>query len=133
MPIRTCEVCGGQFTQGRGRPARRCPEHQRYGGQHQTIRAAGIDAAFGTPCTRCGKPLMLGQEVHLDHRDSGPGYRGFSHASCNMRAGAVKGNKMRARAPIGAQVNGQQVPPRRPVTCQFHDPPVSSCPHSRDW
>jgi hypothetical protein len=103
MPVRTCEACGKSFTQSRGRPARYCPQHRngagKYGVDHQRLRAAAIGQAWGLPCTRCGLPLVQGQEIHLDHRDGGgPGdYRGWSHASCNMAAGAAKGNRMRGR------------------------------------
>jgi hypothetical protein len=39
--------------------------------------------------------IMAGQPVDLDHRDDGNGYAGWSHAHCNRRAGAVRGNRMR--------------------------------------
>jgi hypothetical protein len=150
VPQRICEVCGAGFHQGPGRPARYCPAHRgRYGAPHQAARAAGIEQAYDTPCCRCGRLMRRGQAIHLDHTDSGTGYRGFAHASCNTSAGASRGNKMRAAA-YRAQVNGQPVKPRRPppvspsvpvsapverppVTCQFHDPPQETCPHSRDW
>ena len=109
MPIRCCETCGRTFTQGRGRPARFCPEHRdgggKYGGAHRKLAAATKDSAWGKPCTRCGRTLVPGMEIQLDHLDGGgpADYRGWSCASCNMSAGASKGNKMRG-------MNGHQAP-----------------------
>jgi hypothetical protein len=107
MPVRACETCGRTFTQGQGRPARFCPEHRdgggKYGGEHRKLAAATKDSAWGTPCVRCGRPMLPGQEIHLDHLDGGgPGdYRGWAHAHCNTSAGASKGNRMRG------QLNGR--------------------------
>jgi len=36
--------------------------------------------------------------MDLDHRDDGAGYAGMAHASCNRKAGAIKGNRARAVA-----------------------------------
>ena len=100
LPTKSCDVCGESFWQGRGRPSRYCPpcraEVSRYGSAHQAVRAATIEGAVGTPCARCKVPIMEGQQVHLDHRDGGNGYLGFSHARCNVSAGASRGNSMRA-------------------------------------
>ena len=110
MPVRCCETCGRTFTQGRGRPAKRCPEHResggRYGGAHRKLRESTKDQAYGRPCARCRKPMLPGEELHLDHLDGGgpADYAGWSHASCNMSSGAAKGNRMRG------QVNGQRAP-----------------------
>jgi hypothetical protein len=69
----------------------------RYRGQHQAIRRATVRAAYGTPCVRCGQVMLPGQRLHLDHTDDGTGYLGYSHAACNVRAGASKGGRERAR------------------------------------
>lgn len=108
MPV--CTECGGGFDQskGRGRPAKKCPECRRYGGQHQKLRRETIAAAYGTPCARCGFVMTSDQMLHLDHNDDGDGYLGWSHASCNMRAGARKGNRLR-RARGGPVVNGHRL------------------------
>jgi hypothetical protein len=43
--------------------------------------------------------MLPGQAVQLDHDDQDPSrYLGYSHRSCNARAGAVAGNKARAAA-----------------------------------
>ena len=110
MPIKTCEVCGAGFSQGRGRPSKRCPKHRdgggKYGGEHRKLRETTKEAAWGGPCVRCGRALVRGQEIHLDHDDNGgpADYRGWAHAHCNTSAGAAKGNRMRG------QVNGHQAP-----------------------
>lgn len=126
MPVLRCEACGRGFVQATGRPAKRCadcrgPAAQRYGSAHKRLRAAGIEAAYGTPCTRCGRPLEYGQELHLDHADGGgPGdYRGFSHASCNVGAG----NRHRNGRPVKPARQPEQVVLPRP------DPSIR---HGRD-
>jgi hypothetical protein len=115
MPMRTCETCGKSFSQGRGRPARWCPEHRngggKYGTAHRQLRARTIGQAWGTACVRCGRVLEYGQEIQLDHLDGGgPGdYRGWSHAHCNQAAGARKINRLRAA------VNGYRPTARPPA------------------
>lgn len=43
------------------------------------------------PCARnCGRDILPGERWHLDHRDSGVGYRGPSHAECNIRGATAK-------------------------------------------
>ena len=101
MSYRTCESCGWGFHQFRGRPAKRCEDCRggdRYGSQHRQLRAAGLAVAVGKPCARCHELIGAGDAVDLDHADDGDGYLGFSHASCNARAGAVKTNRARAEA-----------------------------------
>jgi hypothetical protein len=92
MPIKSCEVCGAGFAQGRGRPSKYCPKHRdgggRYGGEHRKLRETTKAAAYGRPCARCQKPMLPGQELHLDHADGGGpvDYLGWSHAYCNTTA-----------------------------------------------
>jgi hypothetical protein len=123
MPIKSCEVCGAGFSQGRGRPSKRCPACRdgggRYGGAHRKLAAATKDSAWGTPCTRCGWPMVPPQEIHLDHVDGGgpADYRGWSHSRCNVSAG----NRNRQR------VNGSSYP--APVTPPGRNPDI---PHSPD-
>lgn len=63
-----------------------------YGWEHQQIRARTKPHAYGKPCTRCGNTLTRDPDdpIELDHDDEGRGYRGWSHRSCNRRAGALK-------------------------------------------
>ena len=49
-------------------------------------------------CSRCGFPIFHDQAWHLDHRDDKLGWLGPSHASCNLKAAAKRGNqRMRAK------------------------------------
>ena len=61
-----------------------------YGYQYQKLRKALLPSAYGTPCARCGLPMLPGQKLHLDHNDDRTGWIGFSHAACNVRAAAKK-------------------------------------------
>lgn len=67
----------------------------KYGAAHQRARRAGLAFAYGSPCVRCGVTMVEGEALHLDHRDDGRGYLGFSHARCNTSAGARLGNLRR--------------------------------------
>ena len=62
----------------------------KYRGTHQKLRRLLLPGAYGKNCARCGLPLLRGQPLDLDHEDNGTGnYLGFSHRSCNRRAGAL--------------------------------------------
>lgn len=67
----------------------------RYGRAHRAIRRRLAADAVGTPCVRCGVPIVPGDELDLDHTDDGRGYLGMAHASCNRAAGARKANALR--------------------------------------
>jgi hypothetical protein len=132
---RTCESCGERFYQYRGRPAKRCPDCRggdRYGAAHQAMRSTA-EQAYGQRCTRCRKLLEVGQPLEPDHLDGGgpSDYAGWAHASCNHRAGAARGNRLRAQAyralrdgvVVGQAVNGSgavmvRKPPPEPPKCQ---------------
>lgn len=62
-----------------------------YGGEHQAVRRANLPYAYGAPCGRCGRPMLAGQPLDLDHNDDRVGYRGFAHARCNRSAGGKVG------------------------------------------
>ncbi len=125
MPRRVCERCGRSFAQGAGRPAKRCPECRpgggRYGGEHRKLAAATKGQAWGRSCTRCGWPLVPGQEIHLDHADGGgpADYRGWSHAHCNTSAAASKGrvNGTPARAAAAGPARPSGPLPRHAADC----------------
>jgi hypothetical protein len=81
-----------------------------YGHGHQAERERRL-AAYrpGDPCAHCGRPItwplplttLARQRIHLPHNATRTGYLpGLSHAACNLRDGAVRGNKMRARRPM---------------------------------
>jgi hypothetical protein len=65
-----------------------------YGGEHVKLRAKLLPQAWGQPCVRCGRPMLKGQALHFDHSDDRRSYLGFSHAACNRRAGARKGQRL---------------------------------------
>ena len=71
----------------------------KYGAQHRALRQALLPLAPGSPCTRCGRTLTVDDLVDLDHTDDRTGYLGWAHASCNRRAGAIRGNKARGHNP----------------------------------
>ena len=75
----------------------RTGRHTRYGAQHQAARRAAVARHHPSDlCQRCGHELgPMGPNLHLDHDEDGS-YLGFSHAACNRRAGAVKGQKLAA-------------------------------------
>jgi len=54
--------------------------------------------AYGAACVRCGRVMLPGEALDLDHTDDRGGYLGMAHAACNRAAGARKGNASRARA-----------------------------------
>ena len=62
-----------------------------YGSKHQALRKRLLPLAIGTPCVRCGAPMLADQELELDHTDDRTAYEGFSHKRCNRRAGGIKG------------------------------------------
>ena len=62
-----------------------------YGSKHQKLRKALLAKACGQPCSRCGLPMIPGQQLHLDHDDYDRSkWLGFSHKVCNLRAAAKK-------------------------------------------
>ncbi len=63
----------------------------RYAGPHQTVRKHTKQAAYGSACCRCGRPMLEGQDLDLDHTDDGSGYRGWAHSTCNRSAGGRLG------------------------------------------
>jgi hypothetical protein len=58
-----------------------------------------VEAGRAT-CSRCGLPIRGGEAWHLDHADSGSGYRGPSHAECNSRAPAIRGHVAKLPRPL---------------------------------
>ena len=58
-----------------------------YRGPHQAIRRALLPHALGALCHFCGRPMLAGQALDLDHRPGGRGYRGMAHAKCNRADG----------------------------------------------
>jgi hypothetical protein len=73
----------------------------RRGGDHQAVRRALLPGVAGTTCPRCGRQILPGQEVDLDHVDQpvvygGGGRRILAHRRCNRSAGGQLGNARKA-------------------------------------
>jgi hypothetical protein len=45
-------------------------------------------------CSRCLLPIGPNEPWHLDHADTGNGYRGASHVYCNVTAPAIARRKV---------------------------------------
>jgi hypothetical protein len=98
------------------------PTSSRYGGEHQRKRASEREAAYGTACCRCGRPMLKPQEIHLDHDERG-GYLGWSHSGCNLSAGGRKGRAIQTGRLV---VNGHAA--REPITTTIEVPaPLEQC------
>ena len=80
--------------------APKAPKGERgYGYQYQKLRKALLPNAYGTPCVRCGEPMLAGQKLNLDHDDyDRTKLRGFAHAACNIRAAAKKARAIQLAA-----------------------------------
>lgn len=75
-----------------------------YGAEHRRTRARLLARAYNTRCPVCGKPMIRGQELHLDHSMPKALYRGSKgdrivHAWCNTSKGARLGNALRQMRP----------------------------------
>jgi hypothetical protein len=65
-----------------------------YGWQHQQLRKKLLPFAVGTNCHRCKEPMLDPKNMHLDHDDKDrTRYLGFSHGTCNVKAGAAKAGR----------------------------------------
>ena len=89
----------------------RPPKGERgYTYQYRKLRAALLPKAYGTPCYRCGLPMLRGQELHLDHDDWDRTItRGFSHRACNLRAAAKKARAIQLAAKMAKTTAGRPV------------------------
>lgn len=72
------------------------------GWEHQRLRARLLPHAYGTPCPLCGRAMLKGQDLDLDHatpRALGGGLAGarIVHRHCNRSHGARLGNQLRTR------------------------------------
>jgi hypothetical protein len=73
------------------------------GGDHQQDRKRQLaQLRDGDPCPRCGGPMFRGQLLDLDDFPGrvfgGPQVKRLAHRSCNRRAGAILGNRLRGMA-----------------------------------
>jgi hypothetical protein len=67
----------------------------KYRYRHQQTREALLPQAYGSVCHLCGRPMLRGELLDLDHDVTGQLYRGMTHRSCNRREGAIRGNAIR--------------------------------------
>jgi hypothetical protein len=65
-----------------------------YGEQHRRRVKAEREQQWGRPCARCGREMIRGQRLFLDHTNDRRGYLGWSHAKCDIAAS----NRRRAAA-----------------------------------
>ena len=103
-------------------------DRSKWSGPHRRTAERWRPYAVGKPCNRCGKPMLPGEPVDLDHDDVNGGYLAphpadsFSHASCNRSAGARDGNQQRGerRARTRAiAASARTAPATRRITMQF--------------
>jgi hypothetical protein len=62
----------------------------RYNWEHRRRRAAMLPAAYGTYCIYCRRVMLEWMPLDYDHTTSR-----ITHASCNRREGARRGNLIR--------------------------------------
>jgi hypothetical protein len=63
----------------------------KYGHHHQKVRATLLPFAYGKPCIHCGRIMLPGEALALDHSVDGSFYRGIVHSTCNSREGGRRG------------------------------------------
>jgi hypothetical protein len=95
--VKACTVCGapceGPRCNTHGGNRRAMTTTQRgYGWQHQQRRVALMTAAIGHPCPLCGRTMMPGQTLDLDHSTrlvDNPNSVGdrIMHSACNRGGG----------------------------------------------
>lgn len=81
--------------------ARQLSAHQRGLGYAHRKRVAQLPDPIGTPCPRCGNPMLPGQKLDAGHTvDRALGGHNsplrWEHARCNRRAGGRLGGKIKA-------------------------------------
>jgi hypothetical protein len=88
----------------KARPVATAKAKAEYGSQHKKLRAQLLPQAYGQPCSRCGRPMLPGQALHLDHTDNRLSYLGFSHTACNLKAAAKKARRIQVARKRGRVV-----------------------------
>lgn len=98
------------------------PTSRGYGYAHRRQRAHLMSRLQdGDPCCRCGRPMYRGQALEADHHGVPMTMGGLlpdalAHASCNRRAGAVLGNRMRGARRRGAKRQAEIVGARPTIS-----------------
>jgi hypothetical protein len=75
-----------------------------YDASHRRRREQLLPRAYGTPCPRCGRKMLRGEDLDLGHSEDvalNPAAKGdrIEHAKCNREAGAILGNALRTLRP----------------------------------
>jgi hypothetical protein len=98
------------------RKPKRSSTERGYGPEHRRLRAALLPTAHFRPCPLCGRQMLPGQSLHLDH--ARPLRLGGTladcrivHGQCNERAGAELGRDLAAAGYRRRQRQG--IPARR--------------------
>jgi hypothetical protein len=70
-----------------------------YGADHVRMRRqwSTLVEIGAAECSLCGESVEPSDRWHMDHTDDRQGYRGVAHALCNLREGAIKGNRSPGR------------------------------------
>jgi hypothetical protein len=72
----------------------------KYRYRHQKLRETLLPDAYGRACIHCGRVMLPGQRLALDHTADGQSYRGIVHLVCNAREGARRGAAQRRRRAV---------------------------------
>jgi hypothetical protein len=74
-------------------------EARGYGYAHRIRRRylEPVVAGGNAVCVRCHRPIVSGENWHLDHTEDRRGYLGAAHVRCNLQAAAIKTNQIKAR------------------------------------
>ncbi len=80
---------------------------QAYGSAHQRRRDELLPKALNTPCPRCDRLMLRGQELDLGHSEDlalNPGAKGdrIEHSVCNRSAGGQLGRERQQMRPSRA-------------------------------
>lgn len=82
-----------RYARGSGSRPNRATTLRGYDREHQKLRAKLLPLAYGKLCHLCGEVMEEGEALHLDHTENRTGYRGMSHAACNVLDGARRGGQ----------------------------------------
>lgn len=108
------EECFRKTRNARGSGAKANTAARGYDHAHQVLRAKLLPLAYGHDCPLCGLVMNHGDELHLDHNEDRSGYRGMTHAACNVLDGARRGGQaMRMRRLEAGWRPGQDPSTRR--------------------
>lgn len=91
------DECSRKARNARG-SGKASPTKRGYGYAHQLLRAELLPQAYGKLCHLCDQVMGEGDDLHLDHTEDRSGYRGMTHAACNVLDGARRGGQQTRQA-----------------------------------